>query len=337
LPGPRARIRKVGRREGRKTPGRFIGIDVAKRHLDVMERPSGERWSASNDGAGIAGLIERLRAAGPLTLIVLEPTGGYEIPVVAALTAAALPVVVVNARQVRDFARALGKLAKTDAIDAAVLAQFAEAVRPELRALPDELTQGLHGWLARRRQLVDMLRAEEQRLAVAVRGIRPQIQHHIEWLRGQLRDVDGELQSLIQQSPVWREQENLLRTVPGVGPVLATTLLADLPELGRLNRKEIAALVGVAPLNRDSGTLRGKRSVWGGRAKTRATLYMATLSAVRSNAQLKAFYLRLRDAGKPKKVALVAAMRKFLTVLNAIVRDQRAWNPTFGLDAQHSC
>jgi transposase len=217
------------------TPGRFVGIDVAKRQLDVAERPSGERWSVSNDVAGIAGLVERLRGGGPVALIVLEPTGGYEMAVVAALTAAGLPVVVVNARQVRDFARAVGQLAKTDTIDAAVLAQFAEAVRPELRALPDDMTQALHGWLARRRQLVDMLRAEEQRLPVASPGIRPQIQRHIEWLRAQLRDVDTELQSLIRQSPVWREQENLLRTVPGVGPVLATTLLADLPELGRLN------------------------------------------------------------------------------------------------------
>jgi transposase len=309
------------------TPGRFLGIDVAKRQLDIAERPSGERWTAANDVAGIAGVVERLRAAGPVALIVLEATGGYEIPVVAALSAAALPVVVVNARQIRDFARAVGKLAKTDAIDAAVLAHFAEAVRPELRALPDELTLTLQGWLARRRQLLEMLLAEEQRLALAGRGIRPQIQQHVEWLRSQLRDVDTELKTLIRESPVWREHENLLRTVPGVGPVLATTLLADLPELGRLNRKQIAALVGVAPLNRDSGLQRGARHVWGGRAPVRAALYMATVSAVRCNVVIRAFFERLCANGKPKKLALTACMRKLLTILNAMMHSRTAWQP----------
>jgi transposase len=309
------------------TPGRYIGIDVAKRQLDIADGPSGERWSAANDLAGIAGLVERLKASGPVALIVLEATGGYEIPVVAALTAAALPVVVVNARQVRDFARAVGKLAKTDAIDAAVLAHFAEAVRPELRALPDDLTQTLQGWLARRRQLLEMLLAEEQRLAIAARSIRPQIQQHVEWLRSQLRGVDAELQSLIRQSPIWREHENLLRTVPGVGPVLATTLLADLPELGRLNRKQIAALVGVAPLNRDSGLQRGSRHIWGGRAPVRSALYMATVSAVRCNAVIRAFFERLCAAGKPKKVALTACMRKLLTILNAMMHTHTSWQP----------
>jgi transposase len=214
--------------------------------LDVAERPSGGRWTATNDLAGIAGVVERLRQSGPAALIVVEATGGYEIPLVAALSTAGLPVVVVNPRQVRDFARALGKLAKTDVIDAAVLAHFGEAVRPEPRGLPDELTQELQGWLGRRRQLLEMVLAEEQRLAVAARVIRPQIQRHIEWLRSQLHDVDGQLQHAIRQSPVWRESENLLRTTPGVGPVLATTLLADLPELGQLNRRQIAALVGGA-------------------------------------------------------------------------------------------
>jgi len=242
-------------------PGRFVGIDVAKRQLDVAERPRGERWAARNDMAGIAELTERLKTGEPIGLIVLEATGGYEIPVVGALTAAGLPVVVVNARQVRDFARAVGKLAKTDAIDAAVLAHFADAVRPELRALPDELTQTLQSWLARRRQLLDMLLAEEQRLAIAVPGIRPQIQRHVEWLRQQLRGIDAELQGLIRRSPVWREQENLLRTVPGVGPVLATTLLADLPELGRLNRRQIAAgLRGQSPRSNAANFLTGR---WG--------------------------------------------------------------------------
>lgn len=309
------------------TPGRFIGIDVAKRQLEVSERPSGVQWSTTNEAEGLTGLVERLGAGGAITLIVVEATGGYEIAVVAALTAAALPVVVVNARQVRDFARAVGKLAKTDAIDAAVLAHFAEAVRPEVRALPDELTQTLQSWLARRRQLLEMLQAEEQRLAVAGRGLRPQIQQHVEWLRRQLRDLDGELQGLLRASPIWREQENLLRTVPGVGPVLATTLLADLPELGRLNRRQIAALVGVAPLNRDSGQHRGLRHIWGGRAQIRAVLYMATVSAVRCNPVVRTFFERLCAAGKPKKVALTACMRKLLTILNAMIHTRTRWQP----------
>lgn len=309
------------------TPGRFIGIDVAKRQLEVSERPSGVQWSTTNEAGGLTGLVERLGAGGAIALIVVEATGGYEIAVVAALTAAALPVVVVNARQVRDFARAVGKLAKTDAIDAAVLAHFAEAVRPEVRALPDELTQTLQSWLARRRQLLEMLQAEEQRLAVAVRGLRPQIQQHVEWLRRQLRDLDGELQGLLRASPIWREQENLLRTVPGVGPVLATTLLADLPELGRLNRRQIAALVGVAPLNRDSGQHRGLRHIWGGRAQIRTVLYMATVSAVRCNPVVRTFFERLCAAGKPKKVALTACMRKLLTILNAMIHTRTRWQP----------
>ena len=307
-----------------------MGIDVAKRQLDIAERPGGERWAMGNDGAGIAALLERLSGAGPIALIVLEATGGYEIPVVAALTAVGLPVVVVNARQVRDLARAVGKLAKTDAIDAAILAQFAEAVRPERRALPDELTQTLQSWLARRRQLLEMLLAEEQRLAIAVRGLRAPIQQHVEWLRRQMRDIDTELQGLIRQSPVWREQENLLRTVPGVGPVLATTLRADLPELGRLNRKQIAALVGVAPLNWDSGQQRGARHIWGGRAPVRTALYMATVSAVRCNAVIRAFFERLCAAGKPKKVAITACMRKLLTILNAMMHSRTGWLPAGG-------
>ena len=310
-------------------PGRFVGIDVAKRRLDVAERPSGEAWSAANDVAGIAALIERLNTGGSISLIVLEATGGYEIPVVAALTTVGLPVVVVNARQVRDFARALGKLAKTDSIDASVLAHFAEAVRPEVRGLPDELTQTLQSWLARRRQLLEMLQAEERRLAIAVSGIRPQIQRHVEWLRQQLRDIDAELQSLIRGSAVWREQENLLRTVPGVGPVLATTLLADLPELGRLNRRQIAALVGLAPLNWDSGQQRGTRHIWGGRASVRTALYMATLSAIRCNPIIRGFFERLSAAGKPRKVAVVACMRKLLTILNAMMQRRVGWQPSF--------
>jgi transposase len=307
--------------------GSVIGIDVAKRQLDIAERPSGARWTATNDAVGIAGLVERLQTAGPLALLVVEATGGYEIPLVAALGAAGLPVVVVNPRQVRDFARAVGKLAKTDAIDAGVLAHFGEAVRPEPRPLPDELTQEVQSWLARRRQLLEMVLAEEQRLALAARAVRPHIQQHVEWLRRQLRDVDGELQRAIRQSPVWRENDNLLRTTPGVGPVLATTLLADLPELGRLNRRQIAALVGLAPLNWDSGQQRGTRHIWGGRAPVRTALYMATLAAVRCNPVIRAFFERLSAAGKPRKVALVACMRKLLTILNAMMCRRVSWQP----------
>jgi len=307
-----------------------VGIDVAKRQLAIAERPGGERWAMGNDGAGIAAVLERLSGAGPIARIVLEATGGYEIPVVAALTAVGLPVVVGNARQVRDFARAVGKLAKTDAIDAAILAQFAEAGRAERRALPDELTQTRQSWLARRRQRLEMWLAEEQRLAIAVRGLRAPIQPHGEWLRRQMRDLDTELQGLIRQSPVWREQENLLRTVPGVGPVLATTLLADLPELGRLNRKQIAALVGGAPLNWDRGPQRGARHIWGGRAPVRTALYMATVSAVRCDAVIRAFFERLCAAGKPKKVAITACMRKRLTILNAMRHSRTGWLPAGG-------
>jgi transposase len=309
------------------TAGSFIGIDVGKQQLDIAERASGARWTTANDGAGIAGLVERLRAAGPVALIVLEATGGYEMPLVGALTAAQLPVVVVNPRQVRDFARAVGKLAKTDRIDATVLAHFADAVRPEPRAVPDELTQALQGWLTRRRQLLEMVLAEEQRLAMAAGAIRPQIHQHVEWLRAQLRNVDTTLQTVIRNSSVWRENENLLRTTPGVGPVLATTLLADLPELGRLNRRQIAALVGVAPLTWDSGQQRGTRHIWGGRAPVRTALYMATLSAVRCNPTIRAFFERLSAAGKPRKVALTACMRKLLVILNAMMQRRVGWQP----------
>jgi transposase len=271
-------------------------------------------------------LVERLRGQ-PVTLIVLEATGGYEMPLASALGAAGLPVAIVNARQVREFARALGKLAKTDRLDAAVLAQFGEAVKPEVRPLPDEIAQTLHGWLGRRRQLLEMVHAEEQRLAMATRAVRPQIQAHIEWLRAQLREVDDQLRTLIRATPMWRDQDDLLRTVPGVGPVLATTLLADLPELGRLTRRQIAALVGVAPLNRDSGQQRGRRGIWGGRAPVRATLYMAAVAAVRWNAVIRAFYERLCAAGKPRKVALTACMRKLLTIVNAMMQRRTRWQP----------
>jgi len=312
--------------------GGFVGIDVAKAELEVVVRPSGARWTVTNNPVGLAQLQERLQASAP-SLIVLEATGGYEVAVVAALATAALPVVVLNARQVRDFARATGRLAKTDAIDAGVLAHFAEVVRPPVRPLPDTMTQSLQAWLMRRRQLVEMLLAEEQRRSRAPRPIQRQIDQHVRWLRAQLGAVEKDLAQTLRESPVWREKDNLLRSVPGVGPVLTTTLLGDVPELGQLNRKQIAALIGVAPLNRDSGTYRGRRAVWGGRARVRATLYMATLTAARYNPVIRAFYERLVAAGKPKKVALTACMRKLLTILNAMIARRTAWKPPAAVSA----
>ncbi len=302
----------------------FVGIDVAKATLEVAVRPSGERWALSNEVPALSGLVTRLAVLAP-TLIVLEATGGFEHAAVAALAAAGLPLVVANPRQVRDFARATGQLAKTDAIDAGLLALFAERVRPEARPLPDDATQALDAILTRRRQLIDMLTAERNRLGVARPPVRRGITQHIRWLERQLDDVDAELGRLIEQSPVWRAQDHLLQSVPGVGPVVSRTLLGELPELGRLNRKEIAALVGVAPLARDSGTRRGKRLVWGGRAPVRAVLSMGALVATRWNPVLRQFYQRLRAAGKPAKVALVACMRKLLTILNAMVRTNTRW------------
>ena len=304
----------------------FVGIDVSKAQLDIASRPSGERWQVRNDPAGCSSLVERLLRLRP-SLIVLEATGGFEAAAVAALAAAGLPVVVVNPRQVHDFAKATGQLAKTDAIAAAVLAHFGEAIRPPVRPLPDATAQALQHWLARRRQLVEMLTAEQNRLPGTLGAVQAQIRELITCLRRQLHSADRKLKDLIQQSPVWREQEQLLRSAPGVGPVLATTLLADLPELGQLNRKEIAALVGVAPFNRDSGTWRGQRTIWGGRAPVRAVLYMAALVATRANPVIRVFYQRLLAAGKPKKVALTACMRKLLTILNAMMKHRTAWKP----------
>lgn len=310
---------------------------MAKDWLDVAERPGDKAWRVPNDERGIAGLVAGLRQR-KLAVVVLEATGGLEYPLAAALAAAHLPTVIVNPRQVRDFARATGRLAKTDAIDAQVLAQFGEAVEPQPRPLPDHMHQELAALVMRRRQLVAMLTTEKNRLRVAARSVRGDIQQHIRWLERRLGDLDGDLGRAIQSSPLWRDRDRLLQSTPGVGPVASVTLLAQLPELGRLNHKEIAALVGVAPLNRDSGTLRGRRSVWGGRAQVRAVLYMATVVASRHNPVVKAFYERLVAAGKPKKVALTACMRKLLTILNAMVRSHASWqctNPT--LAKQDSC
>jgi transposase len=302
----------------------FVGIDVAKAHLDIALRPTGERWAVTNEEPGIAALVTRLQTAQPM-LIVLEATGGYHRAVVAALAAAALPVVVVNPRQVRDFAKATGQLATTDALDARAVAHFAEAVRPAPRPLPDAQTEELRALLARRRQLTAMRTAEQNRLENASPRLRADIVAHIAWLDQHVVTLDDDLDTTLRASPVWRERETLYRSVPGIGPVCARTLVLDLPELGTLSRQRIAALVGVAPLNRDSGTLRGTRTTWGGRAHVRATLYMSTLVAVRYNPVLKAFYQRLCTAGKAKKVALTACMRKLLTILNAMVKHQKPW------------
>jgi transposase len=304
----------------------FVGIDVAKATLDIAVRPTGATWQVANEERVLPDLVARLRALAP-TRIVLEATGGYEHAVVAALAAAGLPVIVVNPRQVRDFGRATGQLAKTDRIDAALLALFAERVQPELRPLPDEALQALDAFLTRRRQLLEMLIAERNRFGLAKRPIRRDIDQHIRWLEKRLKDVDRELAAAIEASPVWRATEDLLRTVPGIGPVISRTLLGELPELGQLNRKQIAALVGVAPHARDSGTLRGKRMIWGGRASVRAVLYMGALVAAKFNPVIRAFYQRLRAAGKPAKVALTACMRKLLIILNAMVRNGTPWRP----------
>lgn len=315
----------------------FAGIDVSKSELEVAVGEEG--WSVSNDAAGIADLVRRLGNREP-ALVVLEATGGHETAVVAELISASVPVVVANPRQVRDFGRSTGQLAKTDRIDARVLALFAERVRPEPRPVPDEAAREFTALLARRRQLIEMLTAEKNRLHTAPEAVRKGIQQHIRWLKRQLGGVDADLDGRIKESPVWRAREDLLRSVPGVGPVLSRTLIGELPELGRLNRREIAALVGVAPLNRDSGTLRGKRMVWGGRSSVRAALYMATLTSTRWNPVIAEFYDRLRERGKPPKVALTACMRKLLTILNAMARDGALWDPTIGLreaEFAHSC
>ena len=312
--------------------GVFIGIDVAQATLEVAVRPSDERWQVANDATGIAELVPRLEALSP-TLIVLEATGGLELPVLAALGSVGQPVVAVNPRQVRDFAKAVGQLAKTDALDAQVLAHFAEAVRPPVRPLPDATTQALAALVTRRRQLVEMLTAEDNRRRTAPTAIRADIQAHMAWLRKRLQDLDKELGQALRASPLWREREDVLRSVPGIGPTVTATLLAELPELGTLDRKQIAALVGVAPLNRDSGTLRGKRTVWGGRATVRAALYMATLVATQRNPVIRAVYARLLAAGKLKQVALTACMRKLLVICNALVKHRTRWAPSSSVAA----
>ena len=305
----------------------FIGIDISKDRLDVHVQPTEERFSLAHDEASVAELGRRLQGLAP-QLVVMEATGGYETTVAAALASAGLPVVVMNPRQIRDYARATGQLAKTDRLDARVIALFAAAVRPPVRPLPDAQAQQLGEVTARRRQLVDMLGAEiNRRRLMRDQRLRERLNAHIAWLEQALREVDDDLRRLVRASALWRETDDLLRSAPGIGPVTSCTLIADLPELGHLDRRRIAALVGVAPFNRDSGAMRGRRLVSGGRASVRTVLYMATLTAIRYNPAIAVFYQRLRAGGRPGKVAVLAAMRKLLTILNAIVRDRRPWQP----------
>jgi transposase len=303
----------------------YLGLDVAQASVVLASEPAGRTGQFATDVPGLQALVAACQAQ-PVTLIVLEATGGYEAPVAAALATAGLPVTIVNPRQVRAFAQALGRLAKTDRVDAEVLALFAARVQPTPRPLPDAATQELEALLARRRQLLEMLHAERQRLPRARgREVRRNLRAHIRWLEHGGIDADAELERLIQASPVWRVHDELLQSVPGVGPTLARTLLGLVPELGQLDRHQIAALVGVAPLARDSGTVRGRRTCWGGRPAVRTVLYLAALTAARYNPVLRIFYQRLRAAGKPAKVALTAVARKLLVLLNAILRDQRPW------------
>ena len=317
----------------------FAGIDVSKDHLDLGVSRSDDVARFPNSERGIGQLVEHLSEMSP-ELVVLEATGGYEQPAAAALAAAQIPVVIANPRQVRDFTKATGQLAKSDEIDARGIALFAERIRPNVRELPDEQARTLGAIVARRRQIIGMITAERNRLELAVAPVDKGIRKHIRWLERQLDDVEHDLNATIRRSPVWKAKSDLLQQVPGVGPNLSRTLIAELPELGTLSHKQIAALVGVAPFPRDSGRLRGKRIVWGGRASVRAALYMSIWSASRYNPVIRRFYDRLRDRGKAPKVAQVACMRKLLTILNAMVRDDRPWDPnipTNQLRFQHSC
>jgi transposase len=306
-------------------PQMFVGIDVSKAQLDVALRPTDACWHVNNDESGSAGLVECLRTVQP-TLVVLEATGGLEVPVSGALAAAGLPVVVVNPRHARDVATATGRLAKTETLDARGLAHFAEAVRPTPRPLPEAQAQAVSALLTRRRPLVQMLTAERRRLQTAPQPIRADSQAHITWWTRRLARTDDDVAAAIRSSPLWRAKDEMLQSTPGVGPMRSRTLVAEVPELGVLHRQEIAALMGVAPFNRDRGTLRGKRAVWGGRAHVRAVLYMSTLAAVRHHPVLKVFYERLRAVGKAPKVALTACMRKLLTILNAMLKHRTPWH-----------
>jgi transposase len=305
----------------------YAGIDVSKTTLDVAISNQGEIRSFTNQESGIKQIVTYLKKQ-KLTLTVMESTGGLEKLLAASLVEASIPVVVVNPRQVRDFAKAKGKLAKTDSIDARILVEFGTDIHPEIRLLSDKQTDAIKAILVRRQQLMDMITMENNRLWQADIKVLPSIQDHLNWLKQELKNMDEDLNDKIQKSHIWRDKDNLLQSVPGVGPVLSITLLGALPELGTLNRKQIAALAGVAPFNRDSGKYRGKRTTKGGRTRVRPALYMATLVATRFNPVIKAQYMHLIEMGKVKKVALVACMRKLLTILNAMIRDSRPWQYT---------
>jgi transposase len=302
----------------------FVGIDVSKDRLDVHILPTGEAFTVARHEDDVVRVSQQLAALSPV-LVVLEASGGYEVAVTAALAIAGLPVVVVNPRQIRDFARAAGQIAKTDRLDARVIALFGERMRPEVRPLPDTDARTLADLVARRRQIVDMITAESNRTHQARDDIRHRIDAHLTWLRTELERLDRDLDDAVKGCPAWRAAEKLLASVPGVGPTTARTLLAELPELGRLDRRQIAALAGLAPFSRDSGVMKGRRTVWGGRASVRSALYMAALVASRRNPVIRAMYQRMRAAGRPAKLVLTACMRKLLTILNAILRDRQEW------------
>ena len=305
----------------------FVGIDVSKDRLDVAVRPSGEHWSEPNGPTIADAFVKRLRALSP-TLIVVEATGGLEAVLVATLAQAKLPVAVVNPKRIRDFARASGQLAKTDSLDADVMAHFGEAIRPPVRPLPSADSERLAALVTRRRQVLDILTSERNRQRTVAGELRERIAKHLAWLEAEVADLDQELRQAIDQNPAWQALDEVLQSTPSIGPVTSLTLIADLPELGQVDGQAIAALVGVAPMNRDSGQKRGKRRTQGGRARVRSVLYMAALSASRFNPVIRAFYERLLKRGKEPKVALVACMRKLLVILNAMVKTKQPWRET---------
>lgn len=321
------RARGPGRRAGMNASGTFVGIDVSKQMLDVAVRPSGERWRTTNDERGIKELVSRLRPMGA-SLVVMEATGGYETALALAMVEAKIAMRIVNPRQVRDFAKGKGLLAKTDSLDAAVLAEYGETYRPEARGLRDAQAREMADILSRRRQLIEMKTAENNRLEHARGEVRKEILAHLSWLSRRIKKIDEDLDKKIRNSPLYLDKRERLKSVPGVGNQTALSLILNLPELGTLNRKQIAALAGVAPFNKDSGQRRGKRAVWGGRAQVRAVLYMAAVVASRHNDVIRDFYAKLCAAGKPKKLALTVCMRKLLTVLNAMAKNQTSWTPS---------
>jgi transposase len=302
----------------------FVGIDISKERLDVAVRPQGTVNSYPFDKKGMDSLIRDLTAIEP-QIVVLEATGGYETKVIAALAHAKLPVTLINPRQAREFAKATGKLAKTDRIDAQVLAHFAEAIRPQARSLPDEEQQELSSLMSRRMQIIEMIGMEQNRLNTANKRVKSPIRAHVKWLEKQLNQIDDELDKLIGNNPTLRHKVTIVKSAPGVGPVFSKALVCHLPELGNISNKQISALVGIAPFNCDSGKHQGRRKVWGGRRSIRAVLYMAALVASRHNPIIRSFYQRLLKAGKPKKLALVACMRKLLTILNSMIRKNQLW------------